>query len=145
MFLDTDYLGLNKFGREDNDNFKLVLPKIRRIVKDRPLIVAEYYCLKGKNTKYVFRLVLTNVFTVDTTSTTHSNVYYKVPYAVNRLFIGRTKLLTRIIKTLCSNRPFYTSRQKRFVIIGLRGQRKSKICLQVTDLIKDKYITLRTY
>ena len=110
MFLDTNYSGLNKFSREDNDNFKLVLPKIRRIVKDRPLIVAKRYCLKSKNTKYVFRLVLTNVFTIDTTSTLYSNVYYKVPYTINRLFIRRTKLLAQIIETLYSNRPFYTNR-----------------------------------
>jgi len=145
MFLDADYSGLNKFGGEDDDNFKLVLPKIRRIVEDRPSIVAERYRLKGKNTKYVFRLALTNVFTVDTTSTPHSNVHYKVPRTVNRLFTGRAELLARIIKTLRSNRPFYTSRQKRFVIIGLGGQGKSKSCLQVTDLIKDEYITSRTY
>ena len=145
MFLDADHSGLNKFGGEDDDNFKLVLPEIRRMVEDGPSIVAERYRLKGKNTKYVFRLALANVFTVDATSTPHSNVHYKVPRAVNRLFTGRAELLTRIIKTLRGDGPFHTSRQKRFVITGLGGQGKSEICLQVADLIKDEYITSRTY
>ena len=48
MSLNTNYLRLNKFSRKDNENFKLVLPEIRRIVKDNPLVVANRYCTKGK-------------------------------------------------------------------------------------------------
>jgi hypothetical protein len=48
MFLDADHSGLNKFSREDDDNFKLVLPEIRRMVNDSASIVATRYRAKGK-------------------------------------------------------------------------------------------------
>jgi hypothetical protein len=46
--LDTDHSGLNKFSGKDDENFKLVLPEIRRMVEDGPLIVAERHRAKGE-------------------------------------------------------------------------------------------------
>jgi hypothetical protein len=46
--LDTDHSGLNKFSGKDDENFKLVLPEILRMVKDGPSIVAERHRAKGK-------------------------------------------------------------------------------------------------
>lgn len=48
MSLNTDHSGLNKFSGKDNENFKLVLPEIRRMVKEGPSIVAERHRAKGK-------------------------------------------------------------------------------------------------
>jgi hypothetical protein len=47
IFLDADHSGLNKFSGEDDENFKLVLPEIRRIVKDSALTVASRHRAKG--------------------------------------------------------------------------------------------------
>jgi hypothetical protein len=48
MSLNTDHSGLNKFSGKDDENFKLVLPEIRRMVKDGPSIVAERHRAKGE-------------------------------------------------------------------------------------------------
>jgi hypothetical protein len=48
MSLYTDHSGLNKFSGEDDENFKLVLPEIRRMIRDGPSIVAERHRAKGK-------------------------------------------------------------------------------------------------
>jgi hypothetical protein len=39
--LDTDHFGLNKFSGKDDENFKLVLPEIRRMVEKGRSIIAE--------------------------------------------------------------------------------------------------------
>jgi hypothetical protein len=39
--LDTDHSGLNKFSGEDDKNFRLVLPEIRRMVEGGGSIVTE--------------------------------------------------------------------------------------------------------
>jgi hypothetical protein len=46
--LDTHHSGLNKFSGIDDENFRLVLPEIRRMVEDGPKIVAKRYLAKGK-------------------------------------------------------------------------------------------------
>ena len=46
--LNTNYSGLNKFDRKDDENFKLTLPEIRRIVEDGPSIAAKRYRAKGE-------------------------------------------------------------------------------------------------
>lgn len=48
MALNADHSGLNKFSGKDDENFKLVLPEIRRIVKDGPSVVVERHRVKGK-------------------------------------------------------------------------------------------------
>jgi hypothetical protein len=48
MSLNTDHSGLNKFSGNDDENFKLVLPEIRRMVEDGPSIVAKRDRAKGK-------------------------------------------------------------------------------------------------
>lgn len=75
---------------------------------------------------------------IDSTNS-HGNVYFQVPRTLNSLFTGRTELLSRIQTVLCSDTTF-AKKQKRFVITGLGGQGKSEICLQVADLLKDKYL-----
>lgn len=47
MFLNTDHSGLNKFSGEDDENFALVLPEIRRMVEGGFLIVADRYGANG--------------------------------------------------------------------------------------------------
>ena len=51
MFLDTDHSGLSKFSGKDDENFALVLPEIRRMVKDGPSIVIDRHRAKGKQTE----------------------------------------------------------------------------------------------
>ena len=46
--LDTNHSGLNKFSGEDDKNFRLVLPEIRRMVEGGGLIVTERYRGNGK-------------------------------------------------------------------------------------------------
>ena len=46
--LDTDHSGLNKFSGKDDENFKLVLPEIRRMVENGPSIVTERHRARGK-------------------------------------------------------------------------------------------------
>jgi hypothetical protein len=46
--LETDHSGLNKFSGKDDENFKLVLSEIRRMVEDGPSIVAERHRAKGE-------------------------------------------------------------------------------------------------
>ena len=41
--LDTDHSGLNKFSGEDDENFRLVLPEIRRMVENGGSTVTERY------------------------------------------------------------------------------------------------------
>jgi hypothetical protein len=48
IFLNTDHSGLNKFSGEDDENFKLVLPEIRRMVEDGPSIVTERHRARGE-------------------------------------------------------------------------------------------------
>jgi hypothetical protein len=48
IFLNTDHSGLNKFSGGDDEKFKLVLPEIRRMIRDGSSIVAERYRAKGK-------------------------------------------------------------------------------------------------
>jgi hypothetical protein len=47
MFLDTDHSGLNKFSGKDDESFALVLPEIRRMVKNGPSIVTDRHRAKG--------------------------------------------------------------------------------------------------
>jgi hypothetical protein len=47
MFLNTDHSGLNKFSGEDDENFALLLPEIRRMVERGPMIVADRHRTKG--------------------------------------------------------------------------------------------------
>jgi hypothetical protein len=46
--LDTDHFGLNKFSGEDDENFKRVLPEIRRMVEGGSSIVTERHRANGK-------------------------------------------------------------------------------------------------
>jgi hypothetical protein len=46
--LNADHSGLNKFSGKDDENFRLVLPEIRRMVEDGPSIVAERHRAKGE-------------------------------------------------------------------------------------------------
>lgn len=46
--LDTDHSGLNKFSGEDDENFRLVLPEIQRMVKSGGSIVTERHRANGK-------------------------------------------------------------------------------------------------
>jgi HEAT repeat protein len=39
LFLNTDHSGLNKFSGEDDENFVRLLPEIRRMINDAPLII----------------------------------------------------------------------------------------------------------
>jgi hypothetical protein len=48
MSLNTDHSGLNKFSGKDDENFKLVLPEIRRMVEEGPSIVAERHRARGQ-------------------------------------------------------------------------------------------------
>ena len=48
--LDTDHSGLNKFSGEDDANFRLVLPEIRRMVERGGMIVTGRYRALGKVT-----------------------------------------------------------------------------------------------
>lgn len=48
MVLHTNHSGLNKFNEEDDENFKLVLLEIRRLVQDGPEIVAGRYRAESK-------------------------------------------------------------------------------------------------
>lgn len=48
IFLDVDHSGLNKFSGEDDENFRLVLPEIRRMVEGGGSIVTERYRRNGK-------------------------------------------------------------------------------------------------
>lgn len=47
IFLNTDHSGLNKFSGEDDENFALLLPEIRRMVERGPMIVADRHRTKG--------------------------------------------------------------------------------------------------
>ncbi|KAH6694361.1 P-loop containing nucleoside triphosphate hydrolase protein [Leptodontidium sp. MPI-SDFR-AT-0119] len=117
MFLDADHSGLNKFGGEDDDNFKLVLPEIRRMVKDGPSIVAERYHTGTANL---------------------GNVHWIVPRTVSTLFTGRGELLLRIQEAIQYSTSSF-DQQKRFIITGLGGQGKSEICLQVANQMRDQF------
>jgi hypothetical protein len=46
--LNTDHSGLNKFSGKDDENFKLVLLEIRRMVEGGPSVVANRHRAKGK-------------------------------------------------------------------------------------------------
>jgi hypothetical protein len=52
--LDTDHSGLNKFSGEDDENFKRVLPEIRRMVEGGSSIVTERHRANGKWAKFPF-------------------------------------------------------------------------------------------
>lgn len=41
--MDADHSGLNKFSGEHNKNFALLLPEIRRMVRDGLSVVANRY------------------------------------------------------------------------------------------------------
>jgi hypothetical protein len=57
IFLNTDHSGLNKFSGEDDENFVLVLPEIRRMVESGLSVVAERHRAKliGRSSQ-TFRL-----------------------------------------------------------------------------------------
>ncbi|KAG9239961.1 P-loop containing nucleoside triphosphate hydrolase protein, partial [Calycina marina] len=120
IFLDADHFGLNKFSGEDDENFRLVLPEIRRMIKNSGLIVTERHRVN------------------DIRANSHGNVHLIVPRTVNSLFTGRAELLVRIQTVLRSNTTPLNQR-KRFVITGLGGQGKSEICLQVLNLMRDDF------
>jgi hypothetical protein len=46
--MNTDHSGLNKFSGNDDENFALLLPEIRRMVKNSPLVVADRYRKTGE-------------------------------------------------------------------------------------------------
>jgi len=69
----------------------------------------------------------------------HGNVHWMVPRAINNLFTGRSDLLSRIQRAFQRVSISVAQRQRRFVITGLGGQGKSEICLQVANLIKQKF------
>jgi hypothetical protein len=46
--MNTDHSGLNKFSGNDDENFALLLPEIRRMVKNGPLAVADRYRKTGE-------------------------------------------------------------------------------------------------
>jgi hypothetical protein len=48
MFFNTDHSGVNKFSGENDENFALVLPEIRRMVENGPSIVAKRHRVKGE-------------------------------------------------------------------------------------------------
>ena len=48
IFLDADHSGLHKFSGEDDKNFRLVLPEIRRIVEGGGSIVTDRHRGNGK-------------------------------------------------------------------------------------------------
>jgi hypothetical protein len=48
MFLNTDHSGLNKFSGEDDENFALVLPELRRMAEGGTSIVVGRHRAKGK-------------------------------------------------------------------------------------------------
>ncbi|KAH7354935.1 hypothetical protein BKA65DRAFT_549010 [Rhexocercosporidium sp. MPI-PUGE-AT-0058] len=69
----------------------------------------------------------------------HGNVHWMIPRALNSLFTGRSDLLDRIQSALQSESISIAQTQRRFVIIGLGGQGKSEICLQIASLLKHKF------
>ncbi|KAM3067116.1 hypothetical protein ACMFMG_011672 [Clarireedia jacksonii] len=119
--LNTDHSGLNKFSGKDDENFKLVLPEIQRMVKDGPSIVAERYRAK------------------DVSATSHRNVHWVVPRTINPLFTGRGDLLLRIQTAIHSDHTSSPDKQRRFVITGLGGLGKSEICLQVASQMREEF------
>jgi hypothetical protein len=46
--LDTNHSGLNKFSGENDENFRLVLPEIRRMVESGGSIVNKRHRVNGK-------------------------------------------------------------------------------------------------
>lgn len=102
MFLNTDHSGLNKFSGEDDPNFALLLPEIRRMVEGGALaaVAARYQ---------------------GTSALSYGNMHWIVPRPINKLFTGRTELLFRIQKALRNDYACSADKQKRFVITGLDG------------------------
>jgi hypothetical protein len=47
IFLDTDHSGMNKFGGMNDENFKLVLPEIKRLVDGGPSDVIDRHRRNG--------------------------------------------------------------------------------------------------
>lgn len=47
MFLSTDHSGLNKFDGLQDENFALLVPEIKRMVKGAPSIVADRFRIEG--------------------------------------------------------------------------------------------------
>lgn len=46
--LDTDHSGLNKFSGENDENFRLILPEIQRMVEGGGLIVTQRRRANGR-------------------------------------------------------------------------------------------------
>jgi hypothetical protein len=63
-----------------------------------------------------------------------------VPRTINPLFTGRGGLLCRIQKAIHYDSTSTPDKQRRFVIIGLGGQGKSEICLQVASQMREEYV-----
>ncbi|EPE24649.1 TPR-like protein [Glarea lozoyensis ATCC 20868] len=118
--LNTDHSGLNKFNGENDENFLLVLPEIRRMVRDGSGIVK-------KRSKFQEPAPLKQ-----------RNIHWIVPRIVNKLFTGRDDLILRIQEALDPHTTMPTQ-QKRFVITGMGGQGKSEICLKVANLMQEKF------
>lgn len=85
---------------------------------------------------------MANILILETSGIVQGNVHWMVPRAINSLFTGRDNLLVRIEKALYIDSPSTIETQRKFVITGLGGQGKSEICLQVANLMREKYVLI---
>ena len=115
IYLDTDHSGLNKFSGVDDPNFKIVSSVIEKMVRETTL--------PGEPPKDV-----------------SANVFWLVPRIVNSLFTGRTGILNKIMDAISRGRR--TPQQHRYIIMGLGGQGKSEICLQIANKVRQEYVKL---
>ncbi|KAF2625473.1 hypothetical protein BU25DRAFT_473452 [Macroventuria anomochaeta] len=118
IYMDADHSGLNKFSGVDDRNFMLLLPELRRMIKDSGSVVADRYRSKDAGPA--------------------GNVHWMVPRAVNSLFTGRSEVVERMQSALRNNGPDAT-KQKRVVITGIGGMGKSEVCLKVANLMREHF------
>ena len=98
MFLDTDHSGLNKFDGANDENFALLLPEIRRMVKDAPLQVTNRLHRNGTVDKSQGHAVLerdTAVLTAEKVEL-HSDAPFLIPFPRDPHFVERGTLLDQI-------------------------------------------------
>ncbi|KAI8945007.1 hypothetical protein F4801DRAFT_594485 [Xylaria longipes] len=126
IYMDTDHSGLNKFNGADDENYMLLLPEIRRMVKGASSAMAD----RQQNTTVPTELAIRH-------DQVNQKRHWIVPFGRNEYFIGRESILERLLARIPPS--VQENNCQRTAIEGLGGIGKTQIALEAAFRVRDKH------
>ncbi|KAI0549734.1 hypothetical protein F4679DRAFT_584197 [Xylaria curta] len=117
IYMNTDHSGLNKFSGDHDENYKLLLPEIQRMVNNAPSILASLQTTSAKSNQ------------------ADPKRHWVVPFNRNTNFVGREEILGSLLERI----PPDTKRDacQRTAISGVGGIGKTQIALEAAFRVRD--------